>query len=183
MSEELLIRQCSPTLAGIKTGNLFTAAYSDRNELFGELRDINRRLGSKGLRILPVKLCKSKALIYLYRPNRLKDDLRDSAACRILESRGYSTESPEACVGKLMKKLKAGEDFPHEIGLFLGYPPADVEGFIENKALNYKFSGCWKVYGDADKARETFDRYKKCSRVYYDRWSGGRSVETLTVTN
>ena len=30
MSEDLLIRHCSPTLAGIKTGNLFSCACASR---------------------------------------------------------------------------------------------------------------------------------------------------------
>lgn len=29
MSEESLLRHCSPTLAGIKTGNILTCAYAD----------------------------------------------------------------------------------------------------------------------------------------------------------
>ena len=39
--------------------------------------------------------------------------------------------------------------FPHEIGIFLGYPLADVAGFIRNKGRNCKCIGTWKVYGDA----------------------------------
>ena len=33
MSEERLIRQCAPTLAGIKTGSLFPCPYETREEL------------------------------------------------------------------------------------------------------------------------------------------------------
>ena len=33
MSEEMLIQQCSPTLAGIKTANLFSCSYTDEEEL------------------------------------------------------------------------------------------------------------------------------------------------------
>ena len=33
MSEELLVKHCSPTLAGIKTGNLFSVNFDNADEL------------------------------------------------------------------------------------------------------------------------------------------------------
>ena len=33
MSEELIVRYCSPTLAGMKTGNMFNCTYSDITEM------------------------------------------------------------------------------------------------------------------------------------------------------
>ena len=36
MSEELIIRCCAPTLASIKTGNMFTCPYTDKEELLNE---------------------------------------------------------------------------------------------------------------------------------------------------
>ena len=33
MSEELIVRHCSPTLAGIKTGSLFSSEYSSEDEV------------------------------------------------------------------------------------------------------------------------------------------------------
>lgn len=80
-----------------------------------------------------------------------------------------------------MERLRGGGGFPDEIGLFLGYPPEDVRGFIENKAAGCKCVGCWKVYGDAEAARAVFAKYKKCTDVYRARFAEGRSVERLTV--
>ena len=82
---------------------------------------------------------------------------------------------------RLSRRVKDNEQFPHEIGLFLSYPPEDVCGFINNKACDHKCVGCWKVYGDEEQARKTFARYEKCARVYADRWYKGRSLERLTV--
>jgi len=42
MSEELVVRHCSPTLAGLKTGNMFTAEFSDKDDLRCELCRLNR---------------------------------------------------------------------------------------------------------------------------------------------
>ena len=64
--------------------------------------------------------------------------------------------------------------FPHEIGIFLGYPLADVTGFINNKGRNCKCIGTWKVYGDASSASKAFARFNKCSDVYNRLWKSGR---------
>ena len=44
MSEELVVRQCAPTLAGIKTGSLFSCPCGSPEELRQEVRRINRLL-------------------------------------------------------------------------------------------------------------------------------------------
>ena len=72
-------------------------------------------------------------------------------------------------------------EFPHEVGLFLSYPPEDVLGFILNKACNHKCVGCWKVYSDEQAAKCIFRRYKKCSKIYSQQWEQGKSIEQLTV--
>ena len=182
MSEELLVRHCAPTLAGLKTANLFACRFSDGDALRRCLCCWNRRLMKKGLRILPLRFEGRRALIYVYRPARQACDLRQVAACRLLEERGYPVGgSSERCIIRLMERLRGGGGFPDEIGLFLGYPPEDVRGFIENKAAGCKCVGCWKVYGDAEAARAVFAKYKKCTDVYRARFAEGRSVERLTV--
>ena len=71
--------------------------------------------------------------------------------------------------------------FPHEVGLFLGYPPKDVKGFIENNGECSKCTGCWKVYGDEKKAKDTFDKYKMCTAEYMKRYSEGVGLDNLVV--
>ncbi|MEE1054918.1 MAG: DUF3793 family protein [Acutalibacteraceae bacterium] len=181
MSEELIVRYCSPTLAGMKTGNIFNCTYSDITEMRDSIRRWNKLLVKKGLRILPLRFQNNRALIYIYRPSRLSRDLRHETASRLLLELGYGMETPERCVVQLKKRLGECEEFPHEIGLFLGYPPEDVCGFIENKAGECKCVGCWKVYGDAEAARKIFAKYKKCTDVYCTQLAHGRSIERLTV--
>ena len=180
MSEEVLIRHCSPTLAGIKTGNMFTVAFGDETELREDLRTFNRRLASKGVRIVPLRCKENRALLYLYRPKKLADDLKHSEAKDILEENGYP-ESPGRCVSYLRSRLMKNGEFPHEVGLFLGYPPEDVSGFIKNGAQACKCVGCWKVYGDADKAQKQFERFKKCTKIYQKQYANGRPLTKLTV--
>ena len=182
MSEDYLIRNCAPTLAGIKTASLFTCPYDTRQALIDFIRSMNRRLGEKGLRLLPLRFSEKKALIYLYRPARLRKDLADTRAVRLLQEQGYHPGSCEQCLVHLARKLRSQEDFPHEIGLFLGYPPEDVHGFMEKGPDCCKCTGCWKVYGNEEAAKKKFSQYKKCTRVYCRRWAEGANIDRLTVS-
>ena len=181
MSDDYLVRHCAPTLAGIKTASLFTCPYETREALLDSVRQMNKRLTPKGLRVLPLRFSEKKALIYLYRPKKLSEDLADSTAAALLKRCGYHTGSSEKCVVRLVQKLRQQEDFPHEIGLFLGYPPEDVCGFMEYGPDRCKCSGCWTVYGDEEAAQKKFAQYKKCTKVYCDQWAKGKDIERLTV--
>ena len=181
MYDDFLIRHCAPTLAGIKTGSLFIYPYETKQDVLDAVGQTNRRLGPKGLRAVPLRFSRSRALIYVFRPKLLCADLADSAAATLLTDCGYDTENCEKCIVLLAKKLRQPGEFPHEIGLFLGYPPEDVRGFMDNHACGCKYTGCWKVYGDEEAAKKRFAQYKKCTRIYRERWEKGSSIEQLTV--
>lgn len=181
MSNEFLIKHCAPTLAGIKTGNMFSYEIKEDEDLNSEIRKVNKILVKYGLRMLPLRVTGSRALIYLYRPKNLEKDLTDSRAEKLLEAKGYRAGSSERCLVALINKIREGGEFPHEVGLFLGYPPEDVEGFIENKAGGYKFTGFWKVYGDVEIAKRRFTNYKKCETYYLKKCEEGMSLEKMVV--
>lgn len=180
MSDEQVIRHCAPTLASLKTANLFSCAFADRDQMLSYVRQLNMRLMDKGLRVLPLRYRDGLGLIYLYRPDRLSRDLHDCTACRLLKQCGYPCQDEKQCLRHLMERLDQQQDFPHEIGLFLGYPPEDVDGFITHRE-ECKCCGYWKVYGDVEAAQRTFARYRKCSDIYWRLWREGRSMERLTV--
>ena len=181
LSEKLLITHCSPTLAGIKTGSLFSCAYKETCQVTNYIGCLNRKLTSKGVRVLPLCYKSNRVLIYVYRPDFLKRDLCDKLANKILNDRGYICKSPELCIAQLIKRFGYSNEFPHEVGLFLGYPPVDVSGFIKNKAECFKCVGCWKVYGDERAALKTFEKYKRCTDIYNEQWENGKSIEQLTA--
>ena len=134
MCEEILIRQGAPTLAGIKTGSLFPCPCEDRRALLSDIRRLNRRLSPKGLCLLPIRFSGGQALLYLYRPAELRRDLRDARAAQLLRQAGYGEESCARCVARLACRFRESGEFPHEVGLFLSYPPEDVKGFIDHRA-------------------------------------------------
>ena len=181
MSEQLLVKHCPPTLAGIKTGNLFSCAYKNKTELFTVLREINRKLRTKGIRALPLRYSEKRALIYVYRPKTLGKDLSRTEAAALLQQAGYEKLNHNYCIGELTRRLRLKEDFPHEVGLFLSYPPEDVRAFMEHKNEGCKCVGCWKVYGDEKEAQRLFDSYKICTNHYCKQWRNGVSIEDLAT--
>lgn len=195
MSDQMILKHCAPTLAGIKTGNLFSCAYESRSEIFAEIRRLNGLLAGKGVRVIPLLFQKHRVLIYLYRPSALRRDLNLPDAVRILASSGYPVQEGPACgeacrdfresrqICRLCRRLRENPDFPHEIGLFLSYPAADVEGFTRNRGENYKLAGPWKVYGDVKKAARKFAQYRRCTESFLRQSREGKSLAELAVSN
>lgn len=181
MSEDLLIDQCSPTMAGIKTGSLFSCYADDKKTLNADIRRFNARLVPKGLRLVPMKFENNRALVYMYRPSKLENDLNDPTAHSILSGLDYSSSGADSKVAILRKKINTSESFPHEIGLFLGYPPTDVDGFIKKGPHKAKLTGVWKVYTNEDSAKKKFALYKKCAGVYKTAYKKHRSFDRLIV--
>ena len=134
MPERLLIDHCSPTLAGLKTGNMFPVNVKPGQDICDELRQLNRMFREKGVRIVMLRRNGKKALVYLYRPDYLDRDLRCPEARQILEEKGYCSSSAGECVAELIRHM-AEDEFPHEVGLFLGYPAEDVRCFMEDSRL------------------------------------------------
>ena len=181
MSDEMFIDHCAPTLAGLKTGNMFTCAFETAAELRSDIRRLNDMLRPKGLLVLPLRIAKGKVLIYLFRPSMLDADLKDTEAARLLPEEGYTRIERNRCLTELIRRMSDDGEFPHEIGLFLSYPPEDVRGFIKNRRSGCKLVGTWKVYGDEENAKHKFDLYKKCTDTYRRQWADGKTLSELAV--
>ena len=181
ISEELVVYHCSPTMAGLKTGSLFNCPVKNGRTFIKRIREMNRHLIPRGVRIVPLKNMGKSMLVYMYRPDRLREDLSNRAAEQILAERNYPVGETEKCIVELVRRLENGEAFPHEIGLFLGYPPEDVDGFIKNGATGAKCIGVWKVYGNVETAQRKFSQYKKCTQLYCEAFQKHRSFDRLIV--
>ncbi|WP_053985727.1 DUF3793 family protein [Niameybacter massiliensis] len=182
MSEEILVTHCSPTLADMKTGNLFNCKCDSECEVKEQIEQWNKVLNPKGVSMTLLRTMKDRALVYVYRPKRLELDMKREEAQCFLRDQGYQNHCTDECIKHLATRLCSCEEFPHEIGLFLGYPIEDVKGFIENKGKNCKCVGYWKVYFDEQEAQRTFEKYRRCTKIYRRKLQEGRSVERLTVS-
>lgn len=179
--EKCLIDFCSPTLASIKSASLFNYRFASREELERDVSSWNSRLAVKGVELTPLSVENGRALIYVFRRSALERDLEREDVREFLKGYGYDSFDVDSAVAKLRRRTVLCGSFPHEIGVFLGYPLGDVIGFIESGGKNPKCVGCWKVYCDECAAMKTFERFKKCREIYERLWREGRSILRLTV--
>lgn len=178
--EHSIIAHCAPTLARLKPGSLFSVVSPRWKSLYAESARLNKTLGEKGLHLIVVPADR-RALCYLYRESALARTLADKDIRSFLRARDYRRLCVRGVLETLCAKLAVGGEFPHEIGLFLGYPLSDVVAFIETHGRGYALCGCWKAYSDPGAARKTFARYEKCTRVYRRLYGAGRTLSDLTV--
>ncbi len=181
MLERHLIEHCAPTLASLKTANLFSFPYAGEMEMHESIAEWNMQLREKGLELIVLRRRNHRALIYACRKSKLEQDLKKPGVAHFLASYGYTGTDTEYALNRLKGRLSESEDFPHEIGIFLGYPLGDVIGFIRNAGQNSKCCGCWKVYCNKCEAVRIFAKFNKCRDVYLRLWKQGRSVLQLTV--
>lgn len=179
--EQLVIRHCSPTLAHIKTGNLFSVNFNDYNFLLHQLNELEKILRNSNIKIKIINQKENSALIYLYRDEMLQAEINSQDVKDFLCEYGYSDFNINEILVKLDERISNSSDFPHEIGIFLGYPLADVKDFIINKGKNYNVSGYWKVYSNTTECLKKFDLFDKCSKLYQNLWNNGSSIENLII--
>ena len=177
----MLIDHCSPTLASLKCGSLFSVTPEDMTQTQREAQALSDALAPKGLAIRVIDVGDGRALCYLYRPGQLRRVLAGEKESAFLAEQGYPDLRVEAAVDLLCARLAQGGAFPHEIGLFLGYPIDDVVAFIANKGRNCLCCGCWKCYTDAEAAQKAFCRFRKCTSVYKRLFACGRTLDQLAV--
>lgn len=153
-----LALQCAPVISGIKISNLLT-------------------IPAKSLRELPVVLKKTelsfrilypgreRLVILIYREAKLREYLSREEVMAFIYKCGYETSDISKIfpvfVKRYMRYMELKQDFPHELGLFLGYPIEDVEGFIKENGKNYLYSGYWKVYKDTELKIRLFKDYER----------------------
>ena len=179
MLDRAIINHASPTLARLKLGNLFN--YPVSADFDTEFADLQAMLRGKGVALSVLRKTREKALVYVYRANELARALRKDGVRSLLKSCGYTCFDVDDALETLKSRLNDADAFPHEIGVFLGYPLEDVLGFIENGGRNCLACGCWKVYANECEALAAFKRYEKCKSVYQRLFASGCPLSRLTV--
>lgn len=171
--EKKLAFHTAPSLLGIKCANL-VSVNRDKYDILSYADIFNSKACSKGLKMKILCTCKDKNLVMIYNEKLMKIQLENKKTREFLLRYGYSTDlNIEKCLERLADRITRNDDFPHEIGIFLGYPIEDVKGFILNKGNNYKICGYWKVYSNEENAKRTFENYNKCRKFLYNKLNEG----------
>ena len=179
-------------------------ASARRTEFQHLIGAFDGQLALRGMRIRVLAWRPFGALVYGYRPELVARRLADRTARCDLAPLGYpvsaSARDGATCSGAPSQRVPYGEveggelverclarlaerfgelPVPHEVGYFLGYPAADVRGFIEHGGREFLCCGCWKVYADVRGAQRRFSRYKRCTRRALRLYQEGASILDL----
>lgn len=177
MSEKTIAYFCGPALAGIKPANIVSFRKSESGEVHTEIEKLNRQLNCRDIYFEILCECDRRILIMVYRKKLLENRLKEAETANFLCEYGYECEL-ERSIDILKKRLTECE-FPHEIGAFLGYPINDIYGFINHRGEGCLLTGEWKVYENAERARELFRRYNVCRCAILKRIEQGRTLAEI----
>lgn len=168
---------CAPILKGSKLANIMTV--SGRELALTEFM----------LRETEISCCffgteREKGILYLYREKELRAYLNSDRVREFLAQYGYRGGSMEELLQRLAGRIAryGGQNsFPHEIGIFLGYPLEDVKGFIENEGKNFRHLGYWKVYHDVQGAVRLFRQFDEEREQAVGEIILGKSIGEIAV--
>lgn len=164
---------CAPLLAGLKSSNLLMLCSEDLDRG----TDILKRAGISYFVMADME---GKAAVLLFDRQRLEIYLREEKVWKVFRDMGYGEQS----VGKILyafrqryeRYLRSDQEFPHEMGLLLGYPVEDVEGFILNGGKNCLCIGYWKVYENPDEKIALFRRFERARDILMEMVSQGLTI-------
>lgn len=162
MLEALLAYHCAPALAGIKPANIAAFQKAQFPDLHSEIEKLNHQLNRKDIYIEILCECERRTLVIVYRKSVLEKHLQIYNNRAFLSCYGYpKTGSITEDLNVLRNRLDC-DSFPHEIGVFLGYPLHDIYCFIHHRDEGCLLIGEWKVYHNAEEAQKLFSRFKSC---------------------
>lgn len=119
-------------------------------------------LDESGLEVRVLADRGSSLLLLLYAKDALEALLAQKSVHVILGKAGYREPADFEVVLSELEKRVAGEGFPHEIGVFLGYPLKDVVGFMGWAQLSFTCQGPWKIFGNPVRSLQLAEHHRIC---------------------
>lgn len=109
MLERYLIEHCSPTLASVKTANLFTWSFAPEEMPEQQVRYWNQELQARGISLVVLRVQNQKALMYVCRKQRLQERLDDPKVQNFLGKYGYVQKDADYALQRLKERLAKAE--------------------------------------------------------------------------
>ena len=148
-----------------------------------ELARISMKLHNTNISLIILCTCKKRHLVMVYRAKELEEHLRSKEVSDYLREFGYRRDDFISNLIRLHQRMNGFynkmKEFPHEVGVFLGYPICDIKGFLENKGERYLHSGYWKIYGNLEETRKKFLSYDEAREIAIDEFLSGRELESI----
>ena len=177
--ETQLALQCAPVITGLKPANLLII---DNYSVMG-LQTIMEETSLSCYQLLKTE---QKTIFFLYNARLLRTYLAGARIMDFLRKLGYKNMDLENILALFQLRYKAyksgSQPFPHEMGLLLGYPLEDVEGFIKNEGRNSLYTGCWKVYSNLPEKVKLFAAYERAKETLLYQIANGISMLDIMKT-
>lgn len=174
--ENQFVFQCAPLIAGLRISNLFIIRKNS-------LRRLCSLLQMGGIRCRLLFQEEDRLTVLLYHASMLSVYLRGKRARNLLIREGYEEFGVNAVLCLFTRRYRqyreGRQPFPHELGLLLGYPLEDVEGFIQNEGKNCLYTGYWKVYANVPAKRHLFRKYESAREDLMKQICQGTEVEQV----
>lgn len=174
--ETQLALQCAPLITGLKISNLLTAEKESEKLVRAFLKKVE-------ISYYCLLKTDKKVIFLLFNRKQLEHYLLQKEARELLEKEGYTDFS----LGKVLRTfqtryqehMEGKVEFPHEMGVILGYPVVDVKGFIEHRGKNFLHSGYWKVYGNKEETVQLFQKFEQAKETLVRMLSAGISMQQI----
>ena len=161
-----LVLELAEVLQGAKPANLVCLANKRRScgrNLYLLWKEHGAALlEESGLKVRVLADRGTSLLLLLYCPEALMSLLAQKSVRVILGKAGYQEPADSERVLSELEKRTAGEGFPHEIGVFLGYPLKDVVGFMGWTRLSFTCQGPWKIFGNPAESLRLAEAHREC---------------------
>ena len=159
-----IIHFCAPVIAGLKPAGMFSVSRKEYPYLTKEVRLLNKTFNKNNLFFFTLCRCVTRELLFIYNKKTLAKTLNNNAVQKYLIKKGYSAPvTIDNFNLPFQTTFMKHKEFPHEVGIFLGYPLEDVIGFEKNNGKYFKCSVGWKVYGNVNSAYKSLLSYEKCT--------------------
>lgn len=150
----------APTLKGLKPSSLISFSAKGKN-LYHLWEKYKQDIcSSLEVSFFEIKKTKNQQLVLFYNADMLEKLIFSRENMRFLKEMGYGNCKTLEHALQLLK-VRFESMCPHEIGIFLGIPLADVCGFIRHKGEKCLLCSYWKVYSDPEGARTLFQGFDR----------------------
>lgn len=174
--EKLLAFHCSPALFGIKPSNLMNVSLKDFPNIDSLIEELNNSFSKVSFELM--KITKTSALILVYKKTKLSNAIFKKDNYDYLLSNGYPENKELNSYLNLLKERLKTSDFPHEIGVFLGYDLDDIKEYKSGNK-NCLLVGYWKVFSKKEEKEKIFDQYTRCKNIVSSLLNKGYNLNAI----
>lgn len=176
--EKILAVHCSPAVFGIKASNLINVSIKKIPDIMEQVKNLNDLFNPR-INFKILRKSKDNVLILVYQENKLSEALFSKDNNQYLQEYGYSSmNSLDDYINLLSYKIDNCKEFPHEIGVFLGYDLNDIKEFQKGNK-NCLLVGYWKVFSEPEKKKLLFDKYNECRDNVFKLLDKGYKLEEI----